>query len=73
MGEITRGEHARSLESNIELVEIKKVRSQLKFALLMQMKVSTLQNREQDRPAPTGQPGLCSKRLAKTLSRYLPP
>ncbi len=59
MGEITRGERAPSREFHLEPGDIKEIRSRLKlsqskFALLIQVEVSTLQNWEQGRRAPTG-------------------
>lgn len=59
MGEISRGERAPSREFNIDANDIKALRaktglSQPRFALLMQVEVSTLRNWEQGRRAPTG-------------------
>lgn len=59
MGEISRGERTPSREFTIDADDIKALRaktglSQPRFALLMQVEVSTLRNWEQGRRAPTG-------------------
>jgi putative transcriptional regulator len=59
MNEIVRGERAPSREFYIDADSIKKLRSkvglsQSKFAALMQVELSTLQNWEQGRRKPTG-------------------
>ncbi|KAF1694936.1 helix-turn-helix domain-containing protein [Pseudoxanthomonas koreensis] len=59
MGEITRGERAPSRELRPESVRIKEVRaatglSQARFARVINVQVTTLQNWEQGRRVPTG-------------------
>ena len=59
MGEITRGERAPSREFTIDAMAVKSVRaatglSQAKFAKVIDVQISTLQNWEQGRRAPTG-------------------
>lgn len=59
MGEITRGERAPSREFHADAVGVKEVRaatglSQSKFARLIDVPVTTLQNWEQGRREPTG-------------------
>lgn len=76
MGEITRGERAPSREFNIEPDEIKEIRSRLKlsqskFALLMQVEVSTLRNWEQGRRAPTGPAKALLKAIRKDPKHVL--
>jgi putative transcriptional regulator len=76
MGEITRGERAPSREFNIEPDDIKQIRaklklSQSKFALLMQVELSTLQNWEQGRRAPTGPAKALLKAIRKDPEHVL--
>ena len=76
MGEITRGERTPSREFNIAPVEIKEIRSRLKlsqskFALLMQVEVSTLQNWEQGRREPTGPAKALLKAIRKDPEHVL--
>lgn len=59
MGEITRGERAPSREFYVDAAGVKEVRaatglSQAKFAKLIDVPVTTLQNWEQGRREPTG-------------------
>lgn len=59
MGEIARGERAPSREHRIDSQQIKRIRqrtrlSQVKFARLIDVEVSTLRNWEQGRREPTG-------------------
>jgi len=70
MGEITRGERAPSREFTVEPQDIKEIRSHLglsqaKFAFLMQVEVTTLQNWEQGRRSPTGP----AKALLKAIKK----
>lgn len=76
MGEITRGERTPSREFNIEPDDIKQIRaklklSQSKFALLMQVELSTLQNWEQGRRAPTGPAKALLKAIRKDPEHVL--
>ena len=68
MGGITRGERAPSRELHVESMRVKEVRaatglSQAKFARVINVQVTTLQNWEQGRREPTGP--------AKTLLRAI--
>ena len=68
MGEIVRGERARSREFHVDAIKVKEVRSatglsQAKFARMIDVQVATLRNWEQDRRDPTG--------LAKALLRAI--
>lgn len=59
MGEISRGERAASRELRAESVRVKEVRaatglSQARFARVINVQVTTLQNWEQGRRVPTG-------------------
>lgn len=69
-GEIIRGERAPSRELNIDSVTIKKIRqaarlSQAKFAKVIDVQVTTLQNWEQGRRDPTGP----AKALLRAISK----
>ncbi|MHB8448331.1 MAG: NadS family protein [Rudaea sp.] len=69
-GEIIRGERAPSRELNIDSVTIKKIRqaarlSQAKFAKVIDVRVTTLQNWEQGRRDPTGP----AKALLRAISK----
>lgn len=59
MGEIARGERAPSREQHVDSLQVKKVRaatglSQARFARVINVQVTTLQNWEQGRRQPTG-------------------
>lgn len=59
MGEITRGERAPSRELHVDPAGVRRVRaatglSQARFARVINVQVSTLQNWEQGRRVPTG-------------------
>jgi putative transcriptional regulator len=69
-GDIIRGERAPSRELNIDSVTIKKIRqaaglSQAKFAKVIDVQVTTLQNWEQGRRDPTGP----AKALLRAISK----
>ena len=70
MGEITRGERAPSRETTIDAIKVKQVRaktklSQVKFADVIDVQVSTLRNWEQGRRIPTGP----AKALLRAIDR----
>lgn len=70
MGEITRGERAPSREFHVDSLKVKEVRavtglSQAKFAKVINVQLSTLQNWEQGRREPTGP----AKALLKAIER----
>ena len=70
MGEITRGERAPTREFTFDAVKVKEVRaatglSQAKFARVINVQMTTLQNWEQGRRAPTGP----AKALLKAIEK----